>query len=108
MEVPLQVTFRGMSPSDALRDRVRARADKLSTYHRHVLACRVAIEAPGHHHQHGRSFKVRVDMSVPGAELVVGHDEDPRHQDAYAAVDGAFQDAERVLAEHQKKRRGGR
>lgn len=105
MEVPLQVTFRGMAPSDALRERVRARADKLSTFHRHLLSCRVAIESPGNHHSHGQTYRVRVDMAVPGAELVIGRDDDPRYHDAYAAVDGAFEDAERVLAEHQKRRR---
>jgi len=105
MEVPLQVTFRGMAPSDALRDRVRERAEKLSTFHNHIMGCRVAIEAPGNHHQHGQKFRVRVDLKVPGAELIVGGDEDPRYQDAYAAVDGVFQDAERVLSEHQKRRR---
>ena len=103
MEVPLQVTFRGMSPSEALSGRVREHASKLTTFHRHVMGCRVAIEAPSPHHKHGAHFRVRVDVRVPGAELVVGDDADPRYVDAYAAVDGVFKDAARVLREHQKR-----
>ncbi len=104
MEVPLKVTFRGLPPSDALRDRVNEHAQKLSTFHRHLIGCNVTIESPGHHHKHGQHFRVRIDMSVPQAELVVGNDGDARYEDAYAAVDGAFKDAERVLRDHAKKR----
>jgi ribosomal subunit interface protein len=102
-DVPLQVTFRGFPPSDAIKERVREHADKLSTFHTHITGCRVAIESPGHHHKHGQHYRVRVDVSVPGAEIVVGGDADPSYADAYAAVDGAFRDAARVLREHQKK-----
>ena len=104
MDVPLQVTFRGMSPSEALRDRVRQHTDKLTTFHRHIMGCKVAITAPGHHHKHGQNFRVRVDVVVPGAELVIGSGADPAYHDAYAAVDGVFKNAARVLREHQKIR----
>lgn len=103
MEVPLQVTFRGMSPSDALRERVKEHASKLATFHQRIMGCRVAIEAPSHHHRHGGHYRVRVDVTVPGAELVVGHDSEPASADAYAAVDVAFKDLARVLRDHQKK-----
>jgi ribosomal subunit interface protein len=104
MEVPLQVTYRGMPPSEALSERVREHASKLSTFHRRILGCKVAIEAPSPHHRHGGHFRVRVDVVVPGAELVVANDDaSPKGEDAYAAVDGVFKNASRVLREHQKK-----
>ncbi len=104
MEVPLQVTYRGMPPSEALSDRVREHAAKLTTFHRRILGCKVAIEAPSPHHRHGGHFRVRVDVVVPGAELVVSnHDTSPIGEDAHAAVDGVFKNASRVLRDHQKK-----
>jgi ribosomal subunit interface protein len=103
MNLPLQVTFRDMPHSDALDAYVRAKAGKLDTFYRRISSCRVAVESPHKHHSHGRAYRVRIDMTVPGAELVVGQG---KHAiDAYAAVDEAFRDAERLLKSHASKLR---
>ncbi len=106
MEVPLQVTYRGMPPSEALSERVREHASKLTLFHRGILGCKVAIEAPSPHHRHGGLYRVRLDMRVPGAELVVADAASEKNVDAYAAVDCAFKHASRVLRDHQKRQDG--
>jgi cold shock CspA family protein len=47
-------------------------------------------------------------LVVPKAELVVGRtpDEGSTHEDVYAAIDDAFDDAGRVLQDHIQKQRG--
>lgn len=121
MDVPLQLHFHGLDPSDAITGYVHARAATLDAIFPHVVACRIAIESPGHRHQHGRHYRVRIDVTVPGHELVVSRDpvESDAHVDAYAAIDDAFDDMAAMLADqadrlqgavktHERVRRPGR
>jgi ribosomal subunit interface protein len=108
MENPVQVTLRGIEHSPAIEAYVQQRASKLETFFDRIIGCHVTVEAPHRHQHHGRPYRVRVDLVVPGAELVVGRapDEDKSHQDVYAAIDDAFDDAARVLQDHVRKQRG--
>lgn len=108
MELPIQVTFRGIPQSDALDAYVRDRATKLETFAARITGCRVAIEAPHQSQQSGRPYRVRVDLTVPGGEIVVNNapDEDPKNQDAYAAIDQAFDQMGRRLQDHLRRQRG--
>ncbi|MDH4175525.1 MAG: HPF/RaiA family ribosome-associated protein, partial [Betaproteobacteria bacterium] len=49
MQLPVQITFRGMESSAALDDAVRDRAAKLEQFHPRITSCRVVIEQPAHH-----------------------------------------------------------
>ena len=106
MTLPLQITFRNLPVSEALSEHVRAKAMKLDTFYARIMGCRVAVEAPyQHHHHQGSHFRVRIDLTVPGAELVVGNLHTRCHGDARSAVDDAFHDAERVLKDHVRQQR---
>jgi ribosomal subunit interface protein len=108
MAIPVQVTFRGVGRTPAIEDYVHRRATKLERFFERIVGCRVTLDAPHRHHRHGNHYLVRVDMTVPGAELVVGHTPDERaaHEDLYAAIDDAFDDAGRVLEDHVRRQRG--
>ena len=106
MQLPVQVTFRGMSPSPAIESRVRERAEKLERFHDHITSCRIAIEAPHQHHHKGQIYSVRIDLTVPGAELVVNHGaEDHAHEDVYVAIRDAFDAAARRLEDNARRQR---
>jgi hypothetical protein len=66
------------------------------------------VEQPHRHHRKGAHFHVRIDLSVPGAELVVGRDP-PKH-DAHAdfnvALRDAFRAARRELQDYARTKRG--
>jgi ribosome-associated translation inhibitor RaiA len=100
MTVPVDITFRGMDRSLALEASIHRWVDRLEHVHGGVHRCAVVVEQPHHHHQTGNCFQVRVDVSVPGREVVVSHDpaRDPAHENAYAAVADAFRAARRQLA----------
>jgi ribosomal subunit interface protein len=104
----LTVTFRGMDPSEAIETLVRERAGRLERFRDQIVSCRVVVESPHRHHQHGRIFHVRVDVTTPGGELVVNrdHGDDHSHEDAYVAVRDAFEALERRLKDYTDKRRG--
>ncbi len=108
MTVPVQVTFRDIPHSDAIETYVRERAAKLETFSTRIIGCHVAVEAP-HKHQHtGRHFRVRIDLTVPGTEVVVSHapDESSANEDAHAAIDDAFDRLGRRLEDHLRRQRG--
>ncbi len=109
MPVHTHVTFRDIPHSDAVEAYVRKKAQKLEHRLERVRSCRVAVESPHRHHVHGRHYRVRIQLGVPGHELVVGRPHlDRSHEDLYAAIDCAFDDALRVLSEHARRRRADR
>jgi ribosomal subunit interface protein len=108
MTIPVQIMFHGIEASPAIDEYIRKRVTKLETFSQRVTSCRVAVEAPHHHQKHGFGYRIRVEMNVPGAALVIAHnrvDEDER-RDVYAAVDDAFDSAGRVLQDHVRRQRG--
>lgn len=108
MQVPLQITFRNMDPSEAVETKIRERAAKLERFAAHINSCRVIVEAPHKHHHKGGLYQVLIDITVPGKELVVSrtpHD-NHAHEDVYVAVRDAFDAARRQLEEHTRVIRG--
>jgi ribosomal subunit interface protein len=102
----VQVTFRKIPHSDAVEAYVLEKASKLDRVSDRITACHVAIESPHRHHQTGREYRVRVDLIVPGTELVASHAPEDSTEDVYAAVDRAFDVAVRQLKEHVQRQRG--
>ena len=74
MELPLQITTRGFDLTAAIEEAVRKKAGKLDSLAERIVACRVVIERPPAHHHKGAPFNVHIDLTVPGAELVVKHE----------------------------------
>ncbi|HEX7327782.1 MAG TPA: HPF/RaiA family ribosome-associated protein [Casimicrobiaceae bacterium] len=104
MQIPLQLTVRGMEHSPAVDDRVREHVDALERFHPRITACRVVVTESHKHQQQGRHFEVRLDVRVPGhAEIVVNRQHD---EDVYVAMRDAFQAAGRQLEEVARVKRG--
>ena len=99
MQIPLQITLRNIPKSEAVEAAIRRRAEKLDRYHRNIVSCRVVVEIPSRHKQQGKEFVVRLDIKVPGSEIVVTHD---HHEDLYAALQEAFHAAQRRLEAHAR------
>lgn len=109
MRIPMEITFRHMEPSPALEARIREKAEKLDRFYEQVMALRVAVEAPHEHKNQGKLFHVRIDMTVPGGELVISkghHHQSQAHEDVYVALRDAFDVARRRLEEYSRQQRG--
>ena len=111
MDVPLEIAFHNLESSAAVETRVRERVAKLEKLFPRLVACRVVVEAPHRQHQKGNIFRVRIEMSVPGDDLVVSK-EPNRAQDRFADPDvyvvlkDAFDTAERMLKDYKGKQSG--
>lgn len=108
MDIPLQVSFRNMDRSEAVEARVREKAGKLEQYYGHLTSCRVVVEAPQRRHHKGNLFHVRIELGLPGKELVVSrHPKDKQaHEDVYVAIRDAFDAARRQLEDRVRKTDG--
>jgi len=108
MTIPLQVTFTNMTPSNAVRDRIEKLTSRINRFHKHIIACRVAIRAPSHRQRKGRLFHVSIDLTVPGHEIAVNRNppEDHAHEDIYVAIRDAFAALTRKLEDTARETRG--
>ncbi|HWF63629.1 MAG TPA: HPF/RaiA family ribosome-associated protein [Rhizomicrobium sp.] len=108
MDIPLELSFHNMQPSDALKAAVQKHVRKLDSLKSHLIGCRVVIEMPHKNHRTGQNLPdVHIVMRVPGKELVVsremahaGNKKTPT--DAYAVLDNAFAVAQSQLKEHRR------
>ncbi len=103
MQTPIQITFHDVPRSDALEAHIRQKAEKLEEFHSRIISCRVTVEELRKHHQQGRQFRVRVDLRVPGKEIVANRD---HHEDVYVALRDAFDAVKRQLEEVAREMRG--
>ena len=103
MKLPVQITFHGMDTSEAVESAVREKVDHLERFSDRIMRCRVAIDLLQKHHQQGRPFGVRIDLTIPGRELVVDRVED---EDVYVALRDAFDGMKRQLEDAVRQQRG--
>jgi cold shock CspA family protein len=125
MELPTQITFRNMESSESVKEWIRSEAEKLETFYTPIIGCRVAVEVPHRHRRKGAAYGVRIDLTLPGGEIVVkraptmarrlrqtretavskqGELDSPR-KNLRLAISQAFQAACRQLQEYARKQR---
>jgi cold shock CspA family protein len=107
MEHPVQVTFRGLEPTDALTKAVEDRASDLEQYFNKIQSCKVMVESSHRKHHQGNLYHVRVRLAVPGEEIVVSRDppEHAQNEDLYLVVNDAFKETVRRLEDYVRLRR---
>ena len=111
MLLPLQCTFRGMPHSDALEAHVIRRAGKLDRYFGRIMHCHVVIEINQRHHRHGKRYRVSIDLTVPRRrEIAIGRapSQNLFLDDAHAAIERAFDEADRRLVDWEQRLRARR
>ncbi|MBN1208334.1 MAG: ribosome-associated translation inhibitor RaiA [Myxococcaceae bacterium] len=106
MNRALQITYRGMGSSEAMSEHIRDEAQKLEQFCDSIVGCHVVVEQPHKHQRQGKLFHVRVDLHVPGKDIVVGkeHAERRSHEDPYQAVNDAFEAARHQLLHYTDDR----
>jgi cold shock CspA family protein len=125
MTLPIQITFRNTEPSEKIEALVRKLAAKLDRFYSPIMSCRVVIEAPEQRRRYGGLHHIRIDLGVPGGELVIKNEPslistisekeektakhlevDKPHKHAEVAIRDAFRLARRQLQEYARRQRG--
>jgi cold shock CspA family protein len=120
------VTFRNVRSPGLSEKWVRDEISKLTVLYPRIMACRVAVESPHRHHRLGSQFHIRIDLTVPGGEIVVKHEPSlharvrqtgetqfvkhlelkTAHKNLRQAIDDAFKAAGRRLQDYARRQRG--
>jgi cold shock CspA family protein/ribosome-associated translation inhibitor RaiA len=119
------VELRGIDRSAALEADILTRLAKLETFYQSITGCRVLVELAERYHQNGNRYHVRIDLTVPGEEIVVAHEPslhaaeqavgvrkttkesepDPERKHVHVAIREAFDISRRRLQDYARRKR---
>ena len=122
----LQISYRNIERTDELERRIREEAADLERFFDRIIGCHVMVEVPHEHREHGRHVHVRIDLVVPGGEIVVRREPSlhralqqldttenqkrfevqAQHEHVFVALGDAFDVARRRLQDHVRRTRG--
>jgi cold shock CspA family protein len=120
------LTFRNVRSAELAEKWIRDEITKLTTFYPRITACRVAVESPHRHHRLGSQYHIRIDLTVPGGEVVIKHEPSLRtraqqigetkfakhmelktaRKNLRQAIDDAFKVAGRRLQDYARRQRG--
>ncbi len=103
MKLPLEISARNVKLSEDTEDLIREKAAKLDRIYEQIIGCRVKVDMPHRSQRSGMTYNVRIDLTVPGGELVVKREPD---EDLHVAIVNSFETAQRQLKEYAEKQRG--
>lgn len=99
MEIPLEISYRGVSKTDALEALIRDEVDRLERVYDRVTSCRLSVEQPNEHVDSGSVYRVRVEVRIPSGDIVVRREpgEGDMHDTVTTVVQDVFGRARRAL-----------
>ncbi|MFN8062297.1 MAG: HPF/RaiA family ribosome-associated protein [Vicinamibacterales bacterium] len=117
----IEVVFRNLDASPVVAARLEREAAALERKFRRIEKVRIVVERPSRRHRHGTPYHVRINIAVPGEDIVVAHDPAPRdpdlstfrkasepealHRELDVTIREAFDAARRRLDEYARKLR---
>jgi cold shock CspA family protein/ribosome-associated translation inhibitor RaiA len=113
MQVPLEVAFHNIEPSDRAEREIRDRVADLEKIYGRLTSCRVRVDQRAKNNNDTIPPVVHIELGIPGhKDIVVSHEPDHlmrkyQHPDLHKAINEAFRIAERCLV-NIKERRDGR
>jgi cold shock CspA family protein/ribosome-associated translation inhibitor RaiA len=109
MQFPPEIAFRGFEPDEWLKEIVRSEVERLDDYFERIVGCRVMVELPHQRREDGNPYHVRIELSVPGRNLVVNRSPKARERERetqMSALDDAFGAMRRRLEDYARELRG--
>lgn len=108
MKLPLQIAFHNLPHSAEIEEAVHTEAARLEDFSDRIMSCRVVVDVPHHHHEHGNLYEVRLDLKVPNGEIAVKRNpaEHFEYRDVGLAIRDAFDDALRQLQDRVRIEQG--
>jgi cold shock CspA family protein/ribosome-associated translation inhibitor RaiA len=109
MEVPPEITFRGLEKSAEIETHILKKAAKLDDIHPGIISCRVTVEREQEHQRSGSPYRARVIVRIPPTKALIGQHEpgegkiDDRLQ---TAVTEAFNAVQRQLVKTKEMQQG--
>jgi ribosomal subunit interface protein len=103
MELPLQITARGVEVGSTTEALIRQHAEKLDRFYDRIMGVRVMVEVPQRQMGEPIVHNVHIDITIPGGEVVVKRQ---AHPELHTAIQRAFEAARRRLQDYARRQRG--
>lgn len=103
MTIPIQITFGDIPHSNAVKDHLEEKVNKLQKYCHKMVSCHVVLELATKNQHSGNLHNTRLTVVVPGKELVTKKNED---EDLYRSIRDAFDDMARQLEDYARQTNG--
>ena len=103
MKLPLEISARDVRINDETEELIRDKASKLDRFYDRIIGCRVKVDMPHRSQRSGMTYNVRIDITVPGGELIVKREPD---EDLHAAIINSFEAAQRRVERIRGKAKG--
>lgn len=87
--LPLPIVFDHVPHSDTVEAAIRAKVHPLAPFFARILGCRVTIGLLQKRAHQGKPFNIGIELTLPGAEIVVSRD---WAEDIYVAAAAARSD----------------
>lgn len=106
MQIPLQITFRGMSPTPTIGILLEERWGRIERFSDRVLRGHVVVGVPHRRHEAGRRYSVHLELTTPLGNIVVSRERsNGAGGELGATIRDAFDVATRQLEEEFRRRR---
>ncbi len=103
MKLQLEISARDVRINDETEALIREKASKLDRFYDQIIGCRVKVDMPHRSQRSGLMYNVRIDITVPGGDLIVKREPD---EDLHVAIVNSFDTAQRRVKEYAEKQRG--
>ena len=80
MQLPVEISYRGVEKSDEVDNLIRTKAARLDKFCDHITRCEVAVEKPNQSQREGNPFRVRVGVTVPLCHDLVADEKYTEHE----------------------------
>ena len=124
MQLTPAITFRDVRRTKRLETDILTRLHGLERFYSRITGAQVLIEPAQRRHDAGNRYHVRIELTVPGAEVVVSHEgglhaatqdvharrlvkaaeSDPQRKHVRVAIREAFDVARRRLQDYSRRR----
>lgn len=111
MDIPLEIAFHNLAPSQEIEALVREHVGRLERLYPHLVGCRVSVEMLHKQHRTGNVPEVHIAIRVPGREIAISREPHKAKQrraapNVQSAIKDAFSAAEKRLKDFKRVQYG--
>jgi ribosome-associated translation inhibitor RaiA len=107
MQIEPEIALRHVELTEAAEELIREGIADLDKAYDRLTSCHLMVDMPERRHQTGNLYHVRIDLRMPGHEIVIHRTpaEHHSHEDLTQALGEAFDQAKRELVEFVRQQR---
>jgi cold shock CspA family protein/ribosome-associated translation inhibitor RaiA len=108
MKPIIEVHYRNVEKTPSIEGLIEEKVAKLQQVCADLISCRVSVERPQQHQRAGNPYRVRLDLKVPGREIVAVRESSKgdMHDSLAKVLRDAFTAARRRLREYMERIQG--